>query len=462
MDPMALLNLIRFSARCCVLTFFFSISQAAEKPYNVVFLLADDFRFDTLGVAGNPIVKTPSIDQLAAEGMRFTHACVTTSICGVSRSSFLSGQWMSRHGNRSFKAMETPWSESYPGLLRKNGYHTGHVGKWHSGAFPQSEFDFGRSYQGKHWRKQADGSKINTIQKNENDALEFLKTRPKDKPFMLNLWFFAPHAEDENPGQFLPRPESMKLYEDVRIPIPPLATEAAFKNLPPFIQQEKNEARIRFHWRFDEPEKYQKMMKNYYRLCTELDTVCGRVISELKKQGVLENTIIVFSGDNGYYHGDRGLADKWYPHDESIRVPLIIYDPRLPAASRGKTNDEFVLNVDVAPTILAAMGIESPATMQGRDFSPLYLDTDKPLSPPWRSEFFYEHGTIGNKERIPSSEAVVRKDMKYTNWPEWNYEELFDLSKDPLEQNNLVKSPENSGKLTELRTRLTTLKAAAR
>lgn len=428
----------------------------------MVFLLADDWRFDTLGVAGNPVVKTPHLDKLARENFRFTHACVTTAICGVSRSSLLSGQWMSRHGNRSFAAMDTPWRESYPGLLRKNGYHVGHVGKWHSGPFPASEFDFGRSYNGTHWMKREDGSEVHVTRKNEEDALEFLTTRPKDKPFMLNLWFFAPHAEDGHPDQYRPQPESMSLYQDVEIPIPPLATEAALRNLPEFIQAPENEGRVRFHWRFDTPEKYQRMMKNYYRLCTEVDAVCGRVIKELEDQGVLDDTIVVFMADNGYYHGDRGLADKWYSHDESIRVPLIVHDPRIPKDRRGGTNDDFVLNVDLAPTLLAATGIQTPKKMQGRDFAPLYLGQDKSSSPPWRTAFLHEHGTISNKDRIPSSEAVVRKDFKYTFWPEWNHEELFDLGKDPQEQVNQAASPAYAATLATLRRQLETLRKDAK
>jgi arylsulfatase len=443
----------------CLFTLLPMSRLAAEAPYNFVFLLADDWRFDTLGVAGNPVVKTPHLDQLAADGFRFTHARVTTSICGVSRSSLLSGQWMSRHGNEGFAAMKTSWSESYPGLLRKNGYHVGHVGKWHSGPFPAKEFDFGRSYNGRHWMKRDDGSKVHVTQKNEEDALEFLTQRPKDRPFMLNLWFFAPHAEDNNPKQFLPQPESMKLYQDVKIPIPELATKAALRNLPEFIQAPVNEGRVRYHWRFDKPAKYQEMMKNYYRLCSEVDAVCGRVMAELKQQGLLDRTIVVFMGDNGYYHGDRGLADKWYPHEESIRVPMIVHDPRMAASKRGKTDDRFVLNVDLAPTFLAAAGIAAPATMQGRDFAPIYL-SDEPLA--WRDEFFYEHGTISNKNRIPASLAVVRKDIKYTLWPEWDHEELFDLVKDPLEQTNLAGQPAYAKRLAELRGQLKEMRAAAR
>jgi arylsulfatase len=435
--------------------------HAADKPLNLLILFADDWRFDTLGVAGNPVVKTPALDNLAAAGMRFTHACVTTSICGVSRASLLTGQWMSRHGNRGFERFKTPWDLTLPGLLRNNGYFVGHVGKWHCGPFPKDKFDFARSYGGTYWMQRAEGSKVHVTRRNEEDAVEFLAARPRGRPFFLTVAFSAPHAEDGNPEQYLPQPESMALYEDVSIPIPPLANEEALRNLPEFLQQPSNEGRIRFHWRFDEPEKYQRMMKNYYRVCSEVDATCGKILDELKARGLLESTVVVFSGDNGYYHGDRGLADKWYPHQESIRVPLIIHDPRMPAAARGTTNDSLVLNVDIAPALLAAAGVPAPATMQGRDLAALYLTGSGP-APPWRSEFLYEHGTIGSKERIPSSNAVVRADVKYIHWPEYDHEELFDLKQDPLEQRNLAREPGHAELLGPLRARLKTLMEEAR
>jgi arylsulfatase len=433
-----------------------AVSSAAQP--NVLVLYADDWRFDTLSCAGNPVVKTPNLDRLAGEGFRFTHNCVTTSICGVSRASLFTGQWMSRHGNKGFAAFDTPWEQTYPGLLRSNGYFVGHIGKWHNGKFPGRNFDFGRSYSGNHWIKQPDGSQIHVTKKNENDALEFLKQRPEGKPFCLTLAFFATHAEDQNPKQFLPQPESMSLYQDVSIPLPKTATDEAFRKLPPFLASEENEGRVRWNWRFNTPQKYQEMMKNYYRLATEVDATCGRVLDELKKQGVLDNTLVIFVGDNGYFHGEHGLADKWYPHQESIRVPLIVRDPRIPAAKRGGTNDSFTLNVDLAPTILAATGIKAPATMQGRDISPLYLASQKPE---WRSEFYYEHAIVGNKNRIPASEALVRKDWKYFYWPDFKLEQLFHVAADPFEEKDLASDPEQATRLAEMRARFAELKAAA-
>lgn len=446
------------------LLFAFVVSlQAAPEKRNVLILFADDWRFDGLSCAGDPTVQTPNLDALASKGVRFTNNCVTTAICGVSRATLFTGQWMSRHGNTGFKAFNTPWNETYPGLLRDNGYWVGHVGKWHNGTFPAEKFDFGRAYSGRHWMKEPDGTMIHVTQKNENDSLEFLKERPKDKPFCLTVAFFATHAEDSNPKQFLPQPQSMSLYNDKPVPVPPNATQESWERLPDFFN-EKNEGRTRWHWRFDTPEKFQEMMKNYYRLATEVDATCGRIIAELKAQGIYENTLVIFTTDNGYYHAEHGLADKWYPHQESIRVPLIIDDPRMPGNVRGTTDDSFTLNVDLAPTILAAAGIAEPERMQGRDMSPLYLAEKKPE---WRSEFFYEHASMngdGTKKGavIPGSEALVRKDWKYFFWPDFGVEQLFHITDDPREENDLVKDPAQAERLAEMRARFAELKKAAK
>jgi len=431
---------------------------AAGRPLNVVVLYADDWRHDTLGCAGNPIVKTPRIDAIARRGVRFTRACVTTSICGVSRASLFTGQWMSRHGNRAFDAFATPWSETFPGLLRAHDVHVGLIGKWHCGAFPRDRFDVGRAYGGTHWQPDEQGGTIHVTEKNERDALSFLRGRPREKPFCLTVSFFATHAEDENPRQYLPQPSSMSLYRDAVIPEPPTAGDAFFQRLPDFLATDANEGRIRWRWRFDTPEHYQESMKNYYRLVTEVDATCGAVVDELERQGLLDDTLVIFTTDNGYFHGEHGLADKWYPFEESIRVPLILADPRMPPERRGTTNDELALNVDLAPTILAAAGVAAPPSMQGRDLAPLYLGG----AGPWRTEFFYEHPTITNIRRIPSSEALVRKDIKYIVWPDYDREQLFDLVRDPQEMNDVIDDPAYAGRLAELRRRFAEVKEAAK
>ena len=180
-------------------------AAVAASPLNILVLYADDWRHDTLGVAGNPVVKIPNLDRLAGEGMRFTQNRVITAIFGVSRACLYTSQWMSRHGCRGFKTWKTPWAETYPGILRSNGYHLGHVGKWHNGKVP-AEIFFCRSYFDRHWYKIDAGKRIHVTQRNKKDALEFLRTRPKDKPFCLTVAFFATHAEDRKPLQFLPKP----------------------------------------------------------------------------------------------------------------------------------------------------------------------------------------------------------------------------------------------------------------
>lgn len=441
---------------CLALLLVPGLAQA-KPPRNIVVLYADDWRHDTLGVAGHPVVRTPHLDRLATGGIRFRNSYVTTAICGVSRASFLTGQWMSRHGNPAFEAFRTPWEETWPGLLRANGFYVGHVGKWHNGRFPEENFDFARSYAGRHFIRQSDGSTIHVTKKNELDALEFLRTRPTDKPFSLTVSFFATHAEDENPRQYLYQPESAALYRDVTIPVPVTAGDAFFNLLPPFIANEKNEGRHRWRWRFDTPPKYQEYMKAYYRLATEVDTAAGRILEELKARGLDRETLVIFTTDNGYFHGEHGLADKWYPYEESIRVPLIIRDPR--ARRRGEVRDELTLNVDLAPTILGFAGITPPARMQGRDLAPLYLGRG-PGS--WRHQYFYEHATIRNVDFIPASTALVRREIKYIHWPDFNHEELFDLRRDPHETRNLINDRAYAGQLAELRREFARLKQEAK
>jgi arylsulfatase A-like enzyme len=431
------------------------------RPLNIVLLYADDWRHDTLGCAGNPVVQTPRLDALARDGVRFTHNSVTTAICGVSRATMLTGQWMSRHGNRAFDMFRTPWSDTFPAQLRAQGYWVGHIGKWHNGRFPAAEYDSPTSAlaNGTHWIAQPDGSRIHVTQKNERDAIDFLRARPAGKPFCLTVAFFATHAEDGNKKQYLPQPESMSLYRDVTIPVPPTATDAAFRALPPFLANVRNEGRNRWTWRFDTPERYQESMKNYYRLATEVDAACGRVLDELRVQGVLDRTLVVFTTDNGYFHGEHGLADKWYPYEESIRVPLIVWDPRMPAVARGTTDDALTLNVDLAPTILAAARIAPPAAMQGRDLAPLYLDARPPA---WRSEFLYEHAMLTSRDFIPASEALVTREWKYILWPDWGVEQLFDLAHDPREERDLSRDPAQSERLAAMRARSKDLAASLR
>jgi arylsulfatase len=435
-------------------------SGIEEEKLNIVFLLADDLRWNSLGCMGNSMLQTHNIDALSENGVRFTNACVTTSISMVSRASLLSGQYMSRHNIRDFgvQLSEEAFTQTYPAILKQAGYWTGFVGKYGVGEIRQKDFDFSTSYERKHWFPEPNGDSIHVTEKNARDALGFLKSRPKDKPFSLSVSFFATHAQDNHPDQYRYQPSSEKYYQDDVITVPETAGDEFFKSLPYFLATDANEGRIRYHWRFDTPERYQKYMKAYYRMLTELDLAVGRIVEELKNQEVYENTMIIFMGDNGYFHSEHGLADKWYPYEESIRVPLIVYDPRLPKKSGSVVNEEFVLNIDIAPTIVAAAGQAIPELMQGKDFSSLYL-SENPLR--WRQDFFYEHPVITNESRIPTSEALVTHSDKYIWWPYYKYEEYFDLDNDPLEKHNGISDTENAEKIEIIKKRFSELKSKA-
>ena len=256
-------------------------STTKKKPLNILLLYGDDWRHDSLGSASNGLVKTPFLDNLATQGMRFTHNCVTTSVCWVSRATLYTGQYVSRHNSTEpmNPGFYKGWNKTFPYLLREAGYYFGHVGKWHFkdyAEFVKPQLDWERFYYGRHWFPEK-GGQIHTTKKNERDAIDFLRERPKDKPFCLTVCFFTPHAQDGEPEQFLPQNESMALYVNDTIPVAPSATEEAWKKMPEFFM-DINAGRSRFFWRFDTPEKYQKMMKNYYRLISEIDSSSGKLL----------------------------------------------------------------------------------------------------------------------------------------------------------------------------------------
>lgn len=444
------------------------------KPMNILLLYADDWRYDTLGAAGNRIVKTPTLDRLATEGVRFTENCVTTAVCWVSRVSMVSSQYLARHNSSKPKFFFLPWNQTIYDLLQtEGGYHVGHVGKWGFNHEHKKRPDFEVEEDGWHYDMRA-GRLWHVTEKNEADALRFLDERPKDKPFFVNVAFFATHAVDGDKRQYLPQNKSMGLYRDDYIPLPENHDTYETGSLPSFFGN-YNEGRTRWRWRYDEEEKQQHMMKNYYRMASEVDSACATILEEVRRQGELDNTLIIFTTDNGNFHAEHGLADKWYPHQESIRVPLIIRDPRMPAGIAGTTNDDFTLNIDLGPTILAAAGVVAPPSMMGRDMAQLYLGIDKAQTPTaakerylkgtdatkWREEFFYEHPIISHKEYIPSSEALVRKDYKYFYWPDYDVEQLFDMRTDPREENDISKSesPQIQKVLEDMRSRFKELKA---
>lgn len=432
---------------------------AADKRPNIIFLLTDDQRWDALGCMGNPIIQTPHLDRMAGEGVLFENAYVTTSICAPSRATILSGQYVRKHGIDNFAKTfsDDAWRETYPALLREAGYVTGFVGKYGVGTdMPEDRFDYWRGYAGQGHYEQEDenGNYIHLTQVHEEAALAFLRMHGDGtKPFCLSVSFKAPHCQDGDPRQFIYDPRYEDLYRDAVIPEPVTGEPHYFERFPEFFQ-DNNEARNRWEIRFSTPELYQEMVKGYYRLITGVDRVVGSLRDALDALGLADNTIIVFMSDNGFFLGDHGLAGKWYGYDPSIRVPLIIYDPRLPDALRGRRCSEIALNLDIAPTLLGMAGITPPSSMQGKDMAGLLRGE----SPEWREDFFYEH--TFSHPGIPKSEGVAGGRYKYLFYFEQSppYEELFDLEKDPLETNNLARTEAYKGVLEQMRARYQLLK----
>lgn len=420
-----------------------TLLRGAEPRPNVVFLLIDDLRFNALGCMGDKIVKTPNIDRLAKEGVLFKNMFVTTSICSVSRATYLTGQWMRRHGIVDFATgiTDAHWKDCYPAQFRAAGFHTGFIGKYGVGnpkltAAKEADFDFWRGepgQAGKFFIEPNDPTRTHKTAKMGNAALEFLSGCDGSKPFSLSVSFNAVHARDHEEREYEPDPRDAGMYDGVEIPLPKLATDEAFKRLPPFVQE--SEGRRRWGWRFDNPQKAQDILHDYYCLISGVDREVGRILETLEAKNLRGNTVIVLAGDNGYALADRGMADKWYAYEEDMRVPLIISDPRLPKDRVGVTVDAMALNVDVAPTMLDLAGVSVPKAMQGRSLKPL-LEGKVPED--WRTEFFYEHHSV--PDRIPPVEAVRTERYKYIRWIEPNpiTEEFYDLQSDPLEEHNLI------------------------
>lgn len=433
----------------------------AEKRPNIIFVLTDDHRWDALGVMGNPIIQTPNLDRLAREGLLFRNAYVTTAICCVSRASILSGQYMSRHGIEDFKTNFSPEAaaKTYPFMLRNAGYATGFIGKYGVGNNPPREqYDFWSCTergQPPYWYETAGGRKIHHTDSIGNDVRKFLAAfAGKDKPFCLSVSFKAPHELDGNPPTYPVQERFKDLYDDVRIPEPETADPKYWNSFPDFFRTDDNIARKRWKGLFGTPELFQENVKNYYRLVTGVDEVVGDMMRQLDELGIGQNTIVIFMGDNGFYLGEHGMEGKWYGHEESIRVPLIVHDPR-PGRETG-ASDLIALNVDIAPTILKLAGVQAPETMQGQDLVTLAAGEGSP-----REDFFYEHTFMGSPG-IPKVEGVVSRGMKYMKFIEHDYEELYDLRKDPHETTNLASDPEAAATLEQMRARYEELKAQAK
>jgi arylsulfatase A-like enzyme len=431
-----------------------------ERP-NVLLLITDDQRDDFLGCAGHPVLRTPTIDGLAARGVRFVNAFVTTPICAASRASILTGQWERRHGY-TFGTPPLSADEiagSYPTRLRAAGYRTGFVGKYGvqaQGDSPQVLYDFFRAYTQPFRKTLADGSVRHLTDIAQDDALEFLSGCEPGRPFCLTVSFNAPHAEDATKDDPYPgSPPEAALYVDDELP-PPLVPSDFWTGLPEFFAGSLN--RERWFWRWDTPEKTDRFQRDYYRMISGIDRVIGRLMAELEARGLARNTVVIFTSDNGYYLGSRGFAGKWSHFEESLRVPLVIHDPRLDPTLAGRRAEVLALNVDLAPTILDLAGVPAPSGVQGASLVPILRGLPVP---DWREDFLFEH--LYDHPRIPRMEGVRGSRYVYSRYvdhlPEGEF--LHDLGGDPLELTNLASDPRFAQRLERMRRRCDELVAAA-
>jgi arylsulfatase A-like enzyme len=272
--------------------------------------------------------------------------------------------------------------------------------------------------------------------------MEFIQKAPADKPFCLSLSFSAPHGHDNSVDQYYWQEKFSSLYSHIQIPEPLLGDDAYFNRLPKEVKEGFN--RVRWKWRFDTPEKYQQMVKGYYRMITEIDDEIGLIRHQLKEKGIDDNTIIIVMGDNGYFLGDRQLADKWLMYDMSIRIPLIVYDPR---ATTSSAVDDMVLNIDITKTMLDMAGINVPANYQGESLVSMLGNSDTHLK---RNSILIEH--LWDLPDIPSSEGIRTSQWKYFRYRLIDApEELYDLKNDPLETINLATKPRYKRMLSALR-----------
>ena len=435
-----------------------SVSQSplvsAQSRPNIVFILVDDLRWDELGIAGHPFIKTPNIDRIAREGAMFRNAFMTTPLCSPSRASFLTGQYAHTHGitdnvDRSAASYQLV---TFPLLLHQAGYESAFIGKWHMGndEKPRPGFDRWVSFKGQGTYIDPpineDGRQVKragyTTDILNGYAVEFIKRR-HDKPFLVYLAHKAIHPEvtQNDDGsvdltaaeRFIPAPRHETAFAENRIPHrpnygrAPVGKPALLRqigSLPPL-----GEATVT-------PD--QAILERQRTLLAIEDGV-GEILEALKETRQLDNTVIVFTSDNGYFYGEHGLSvERRLAYEESIRLPLLMRYPQVIKA--GTVRDEFALNIDLAPTLLSLAGVGVPDKVQGRSLLPLL----KGERPAWRSSFLIELYSDKVFPRISQMgyKAVRNERWKYIHYLELEgMDELYDLKNDPYEMKNVINEP---------------------
>lgn len=457
---------------------------AVKRP-NIVFLLTDDQRWDTLGCYGRTDVITPSIDKLAAQGVAFDNAYYAVAICMPSRATMFTGRYFSDHQsgftypyNRTLTKEE--FRDSYPAKLKEVGYRTGFVGKFGirlegSNQTAPDFFDYFVSGNNVVVPKDDPGLKeiyrkgrpANERTLKKGDAMiRFLETQPKEQPFCLSISFDAV-KNDRDSDMYPPHVEVLK---DMEMWVPPNWVEGKSERLPKLLDYCRG---TYLHVaRTSTPEEYQRRTRRFAVQGYTVDKQVERLMAKLEEMGVLDNTIVIYTSDNGRFHGSQGLFDKAILYEEAMKQPLIVFDGRAPESQHGKRVDAMVSSADVAPTILSLAGVEVPKRMKGLDLSGL-LNGTQDMSE-WRDTvlmenfFLQEIHSAGIKKhpniaalndeiiagnRSYRTQGVRTERFKYFKYHEHNpvIEELYDLEADPYEQNNLIANPEYAEVLSKLR-----------
>ena len=411
-------------------------APARRRP-NLVVILADDHRHDMMGCAGHPWLRTPGLDRLAGEGVRFTDAFVTTSLCSPSRASFLTGCHTHVHGVTANSDRDlTPATPTFPQLLQGAGYETAFVGKWHMGrwASPRPGFDHwvGFNGQGDYGNDTLNGdgdwelSERYVTDELTDRSLAWLD-RPRDRPFLLVLSHKAVHEP------FTPAPRHRRLYAGTPIP-PPDDADDRLDLKPDWGGRRSHAGR-------------EAILRAYARTLASVDESVDRLLDRLDERGLRDDTAVVYAGDNGCLFGEHGgLWDKRAAYEESIRVPLLYSAPR--RDRRPGTCDAMVLNLDLAPTLLELAGVGVPTVVQGRSWLPGLRGE------PGRDAFLYSYEA--EKGTVPSTLALRTRAWKYVTYPDDpRYpDELYDLAADPREFLNLAGRADHADRVADLRRRL--------
>jgi N-acetylglucosamine-6-sulfatase len=460
--------LLALVATCLI---FSSIAAAEEKRPNVLLILTDDQRWDCLGVAGHPALKTPHIDRLAKEGAYFKNTFCTTSLCSPSRASILSGLYAHKHGVLN-NFTEYPHDlASFPKQLQKAGYTTGYIGKYHMGEEndePRPGFDYFVTHkgQGKYFDTEFNfnGKKREVVKGYythvvTNMALDWLKEQ-KEKPFCLILGHKAPHSF------YFPEEKYVHAFDSVKVEYP----ESAFKldGKPDWIKQRIStwhgiygplfEYRKKFPDSSPEGVKdFAAMTRAYWGTILSVDDSVGRLYDHLQKSGQLDNTLIIYMADNGLLNGEHGMVDKRTAHEPSIRIPLVMRYPKL--IKSPKTVEDMSLTVDIAPTVLEICGAEPLKNIHGRSLAKVAQGD----ATGWRTSFLYAYNYEKQFPYTPNVRAVRTDRWKYMHYPpgdgspDKHKAELYNLAEDPDEEHNLIENPQFADQLNSLKGELAKL-----